>query len=510
MHALPPPFEPRPSYVRCAPRSRASAAGGRRLICCFDGTGNAFGTNITNVPTLFSLASEDPDRQLLYYQTGIGTAIGTHEAIWTPGKVWQKISETVDEGIAWSLGQHICAGYQFLMNHWRPGDEIFLLGFSRGAYTARALAGMLQQVGLLPAGNEESIPLAFSIYKRKANTPLVPEKETLAEGFKRTFSRDVEVHFVGVWDTVASVGAIIPRTLPFANSSTFIHIFRQALALDEGRARYNPQHWIHDPPSPGADRPPTDVKEVWFTGAHSNVGGGEFPYTGDVNPALSHLSLRWMLREAVEAGFEVDSSRIATSPIFAPFVDRARMSLDGPDDELDPALRAYLAKARDANDSVNEVMAATVFLAALPSPEATADALAPRANHLGFSLEERSAEEKRKRGLGGRLADWWSRMSSRAMTLFWWTLELSPTIKVRWDAEGNRRHVDLRANRGRGRVLPPNPLFHFSVRERLNARGAASFGGGAGNNENFPEGEQYHIMARFKKGRGMAEVRFVE
>ncbi|GAA6049085.1 hypothetical protein JCM3770_003879 [Rhodotorula araucariae] len=506
LKAPPPPFEPRPSYVRSAPRSRPASA--RRIVACFDGTGNAFGQNITNIPTLFSLASEDPDKQLLYYQTGVGTAVSTHESAWAPGKVWEKIIQTVDEAVAFSLGKHICDGYRFLMDHWRPGDEIYLFGFSRGAHTARALAGMLQQVGLLPAGNEETIPLAFSIYKRKAETVLVPGVETLAQGFKRTFSRDVDVHFVGVWDTVASVGALIPRTLPFASGSSYINTFRQALALDEARARYYPQPWITEVPcaSAPAERAQSDVMEVWFSGAHSNVGGGDFPYDGDRAPNLSHLSLWWMLREAVEAGFELDSARVATSPLFAPFVDAARTALDA---RSDPALSAFLRNAKENNAELNELIAATVFLAARPSATATAAALAPRANHISFALAKRPAEEREKRGWKGRLADWWSRVQSRAMTAFWWFLELSPGLKVYWDAEGNTRRWWFGANRGRGRLLPRAPLFHVSVRERLAASGAAAFG--PGNNESFPEGEHYHFKARFpKRSTGMASVTYVE
>ncbi|GAA5932959.1 hypothetical protein JCM3775_005276 [Rhodotorula graminis] len=508
LKALPPPFEPKPTYLRSAPTSRSPSY--RRLIVCLDGTGNTFGTGgITNVPTLFSLASEDPDKQLLYYQVGIGQSISTHESDFAPGKIYSKLAATVDEAVGFSLGQHICGAYQFLMNYWKPGDEIFLFGFSRGAYTARALAGMLQQVGLLPAGNEDTIPLAFSIYKRKANTPLVPGVETLAQGFKRTFSRDVEVHFVGVWDTVASVGAVIPRTLPFASGASYIRTFRHALALDEARARYYPQPWIYED---ALDNEPqdraSDVKEVWFAGAHSNVGGGEFAYDGGRTPALAHLSLRWMLREAVEAGFEVDSARLAENPLFAPFVDRARRTLGSASRGDDEALEAYLRRARDKNPSLNEVIAATVFLAARPSPETTAAALSPRANHVSFALELRPAEERKRRGIKGRLADWWSRVGTRAMTAFWWLLEVSPTVKIFWDAEGNERRWSIRSNNGRGRHLPPSPSFHFSVKERLEARGAAAFG--PGNNENYPEGGRYQIKAHFSRGQGLGDVTFVE
>lgn len=166
---------------------------------------------------------------------------------------------------------------------------------------------------MLPEGNEESVGLAYSICmfnstslsllplssvtldtnartdrarrilpsttsldSRKADTILVKSKETLAQGFKRTFSRDVYVHFVGVWDTVSSVGAIIPRSLPFAQGTNYIRNFRQALALDERRARFAEQPYIYDETEPlfvehsgsyfAIPPDPTSVKELWFAG----------------------------------------------------------------------------------------------------------------------------------------------------------------------------------------------------------------------------------------------------
>ncbi|GAA5941076.1 hypothetical protein JCM10213_001707 [Rhodosporidiobolus nylandii] len=509
----PPPFQPRPSYLRGAPSARGEAKG-RNIALFFDGTGNVFGEHITNIPTLFSLVSEDPSKQLNYYQTGIGTTISTHEHFLSPAKMWEKVGQALDAGVAWSLADHICKGYAFLMNYWQPGDQIYLFGFSRGAFTARALAGMLQQVGLLPAGNEETIPLAWSIYK-KTSVQLTPT-ETLAAGFKRSFSREVRVHFVGVFDTVSSVGALYPRTLPFASGTNYISAFRHALSLDERRARYAEQVWIAEPPAPDAsedDHAPTTVKEVWFAGAHSNVGGGEFPYDGDATPSLSHLPLRWLLREAVEQGLELDSARVAASPIFAPFWDEARRALDA-GETADPHLLAYLTAVRSANPDVNAQVSACVFLSARPSAVATADALAPRANHVSLEIEKRPATVRRKMGVWARMRDWASRLSQRAVTLGWWVLEVSPTLKVLWDAEGNTRRTTLRANFGRGRLLPPSPSFHFSVRERL-AAGPSKAGGdghafGEGNNQNFPEGEHYHFAARFRKGEGIEGVRWVE
>ncbi|GEM08689.1 DUF2235 family protein [Rhodotorula toruloides] len=539
----PPPLETAPSYIRCAPTSKRISR--RRLCLLMDGTGNSFGSNITNLPILFSLANEDPTKALLYYQAGVGETIATHEAGWVPSKIYQKVSQVIDEGIAYSLGDHICKGYKFLMDrelrhppflppsslvvrfeawlpsrHYQPGDEVFLFGFSRGAFTARALAGMLEAVGLLPAGNEETIPLAFSIYKRKTETTFFQsgeQKETVAQGFKRTFSREIE-------DTVSSVGSIIPRTLPFASGSSWIHHFRQAFALDERRARYTPQHWIGPAAQAdrnlsanaqpgdghgGDERPVTTVKEVYFAGAHSNVGGGEFPYDGDHSPALSHLSLKWMVREAVEAGFELDTYSVSTSPIFGPFVDKAREALRSLDKY--PDLETYLDRTMENNPEANELMAATVYLAARPSPQTTADALAPRADHLSFAIEEKPEAVRDKLSFGARLADFCSRVSARAMTSFWWLIEILPTIKVaqRADAHGKKR-ISFWPNFGRGRVLPAHPNFHYSVLERMSAA-PAKLASEPGNNENVPEGRHgYKPHARFREGRGMKDVRFVE
>ncbi|GAA5902173.1 hypothetical protein JCM8208_002496 [Rhodotorula glutinis] len=494
----PPPFEPRSSYTRgCESLPRSAST--RRLILCFDGTSNTFGLGgITNLPVLFSLTSADPAKQLLYYQVGVGQSISAHESNFAPRRVRDRLLAVLDEAIACTIGQHICGGYRFLMDHWKPGDEIFLFGFSRGAYTARALAGMLQQVGLLPAGNEDSIPLAYSIYSRKADTPLVPGVETLAEGFKRTFSRDVEVHFVGVWDTVASVGALVPRTLPFASSASYIHIFRHALALDEARTRYMPQPWMPPYPDFVPSASSSDVKEVWFAGAHSNVGGGEFKYDGGRTPALAHLSLRWMLREAVEAGFQVDSERVLDSPLFESFKDRAHVALAergrGGADGVE--LERFLERATHRHPGLNLHVATVIFLASRPSDESTKAAFSARANHTSFKLQHRASSEPRR--IGAKVADWWSRVGTRSMTAFWWLLEVSPSLKVVWDAEGNTRRRKIRSNNGKGRLLPSKPLLHYSVLERRDAAPADL--AAAGNNENYPEGVQYKIKAKFMPG----------
>ncbi|GAA6032166.1 hypothetical protein JCM8097_007106 [Rhodosporidiobolus ruineniae] len=513
-HPLPTTTHPRTSRDRDTPDlvSPSARSSRRNLVLFFDGTGQAFGPTVTNIPALFSLASLDPNKQLTYYQAGIGTSIQTYESPFAPSKILNRIGQILDAGVAWSLGTHVQKGYQFLMNHYQPGDAIFLFGFSRGAFTARALAGMLQQVGLLPAGNDETVALAYSIYKRAADTPL-SSTETLAEGFKKTFSRSVEVEFVGVFDTVSSVGALWPRTLPFAAGSRSTHHFRQALALDECRARYTPQPWV-----PDYTDDITTVKEVWFVGSHSNVGGGEFSYDGDTPLSLSHLPLRWMIREAVEQGLELDAARVEASPLYGPYLQTAKAALEGMRDsevagnkrrpsqtQLENGLRAFLHWTKEKNPDVDEVVAACVYLASLPSARTAADALAPRANHLGLRIEARPAAQ----GLLGAVADWASRVAQRAVALGWWVLELSPTPKVVWDTDGKRRRWKIRSNLGCGRLLPLSPSFHSSVRDRLSAPSSDLTTNG--NNANYPEGKRgYVFSARFRRGRGWEDVKWVE
>jgi uncharacterized protein (DUF2235 family) len=131
---------------------------------------------------------EDRDKQMVYYQPGIGT--------WTPpginGRIQQWVAKTADLAVAWYLSEHIMAGYEFIMDNHLPGDRICIFGFSRGAYTARALAGMLHCVGLLPKGNSEQVMFAFRMFKNNHNTPL-------CKHFKETFCKHVNIEFLGVW-----------------------------------------------------------------------------------------------------------------------------------------------------------------------------------------------------------------------------------------------------------------------------------------------------------------------
>ncbi|QRV86492.1 choline transport protein [Ceratobasidium sp. AG-Ba] len=235
--------------------TRPAGASSRTLVLCFDGTTNVYDDHNTNIVKLFTLLEKDNrDKQMVYYQPGVGTY--APPGIFMPASI--AIAKVLDQGIALYLDKHVMGGYEFLMKHYNDGDRICLFGFSRGAYTARALAGMLNKVGLLPPGNIEQIPFAYSMYKRNDAAGF-----KASAGFKKAFCRTVRIEFIGVWDTVSSVGLLWPRHLPFTNSNTIVKTFRHAVSLDEHRAKFKQNVWhVHAPDPIEASRDPDQGSPV--------------------------------------------------------------------------------------------------------------------------------------------------------------------------------------------------------------------------------------------------------
>jgi len=133
----------------------------RNIVLCLDGTSNQFSEHNTNVVKLYSLLDRSSPSQLTYYQPGIGTSVPP--TMW--GHIRRFVYQTMDLATAWLLPVHVMDAYRFLMRYYKDGDRIFIFGFSRGAYTARALAAMIHSVGLLSAGNEELVPYAWSLFQ---------------------------------------------------------------------------------------------------------------------------------------------------------------------------------------------------------------------------------------------------------------------------------------------------------------------------------------------------------
>ena len=254
----------------------------RNLVLCFDGTNNQYAATNTNVVKLYAMLDREANDQFCYYQPGIGT--------FAPPGVWGKFQRwfvtKLDLAIAWLLEEHVCDGYRFLMRYYQEGDRIFIFGFSRGAYTARAVAGMLYKVGLLTQGNEELLPFAWNVYKNVKDV-------SISEGFRHTFSRKVVVNLIGVWDTVSSIGWVWnPEHLPFTANNPIVRAVRHAVALDERRCNFVQNLWKDDLPLE------TDVGQVWFTGVHCDVGGGY----KESEAGLSKIALTWMVSQAENFG----------------------------------------------------------------------------------------------------------------------------------------------------------------------------------------------------------------
>ncbi|KAK4051998.1 hypothetical protein OIO90_004528 [Microbotryomycetes sp. JL221] len=495
-----------------APRRQAISDAdkhGRNLVLIFDGTNNTFEAELTSLPTEPLLSHGAPLTCILTFtlSSSYQTGIGTYTNSWSPAGIVSGFWKLLDSAIAFNLPEHVKGGYEYLCNYYQPGDKIYLFGFSRGAYTARALAGMLQQVGLLLPGNKESIDLAYQIYSEGANAKLSPQTTIgLADAFHEMFSRTISIHYIGVWDTVASVGALKPKTLPFSAGSSMISHFRHALALDEHRVRFIPQVWLNDDAATnscqdGSKVLPLDsscsptTKEVWFVGCHSNIGGGQTATDGDVVPRLSHIPLRWHIREAVEQGLLLDIEVVETSPLYAPFVETVKHMFDDKTGEAkDKTLRLYLDKFKlTFHPEMDLGLCALVYVATLPSEEAKRAACAPRGDRLSLEIAKVPGASRFK-GL-------WDRVTQRLATLPWKLLEWLPLTIIQWDVAGKPLHSRSELHRGKGRALPPNPVFHFTVRDRMNATHDDFVKAGQGlDNSSVTERVPYKPKARFVHG----------
>ncbi|KAJ7726440.1 hypothetical protein DFH07DRAFT_237077 [Mycena maculata] len=441
----------------------------RTLVLCFDGTGDQFDSDNSNIVQFFTLLPKgDRSRQMVYYQAGIGTY--TTPEIATP--FWSKINKFIDEAIAWNLDAHVMGGYEFLMQNYTAGDRICIFGFSRGAYTARSLAGMLHKVGLLPVCNHQQIPFAYKMYTREDETGW--KQSNL---FKKAFSIDVDIEFVGVWDTVNSVG-LIPRRLPFTTSNTIVKTFRHALSLDERRAKFKPNLWnrpndkektlsISDQKIEQAKRPhptkkmsqhlmerkygrdrtqPTDIDEVWFTGCHCDVGGGSVDNETPHN--LARIPLRWMIRECFKTNsgimFDCDGLRgIGLDPdgLYPHVLPRP------------PALPVGNLRIQSIPSSKSQSAAQQEV--ALRNYAATEEA-----------IRHTSEEEL---DLQDALCPIYDQLS---LAWFWWILEILP-IKQRYQKSDNTWATYIGMNMGNGRFIPKQKTngirVHRSVKTRLDA-----------------------------------------
>ena len=307
-------------------------------MLCADGTCNAFGRHSSNVATLIELLDlSDSSVQVAAYDQGLGTTSGQFFAIQAfrsqlvkpqalhllppPDESWLKPWTWRALLSAMTKGSDLCANveqlYVKLSELYQYGDKIFMFGFSRGAFTVRALAGLIHSYGIPPSNDiaiaADRFAKAWPLFFDQLPDP-TDRKRQLALEFQKDFGqRPCPIHFLGLWDTVKSYGGLRPVMLPHLRHNTSVCMVRHALALDERRAWFEPTTWgwldSDRLEQAAASRLSAeemekirdqDVAEVWFTGCHSDVGGGTS------NSETSNIALRWMLGEALYEGLRLN------------------------------------------------------------------------------------------------------------------------------------------------------------------------------------------------------------
>jgi uncharacterized protein (DUF2235 family) len=275
----------------------------QRLIVCFDGTWDRPDTNSdvtkrveSNVCRFYESVANGKlphgSEQTKWYDTGVGTNWYDRVAGGTFGL---------------GLDQKIKEGYQWLAENYPqpdPGDcEVFVLGFSRGAYTARSFVGMIRNVGLLLPENSHRVDEAYAIYRQRDDGPDTDQ----ANVFRDRYSRDIKIKFLGVWDTVGALGIPL-QALHWLDADKYafhdtelsgiVENAAHAMAIDEWRVDYKVALWS------SVIKEGQNVEQRWFVGAHANIGGG-YP-----DRRLSDITLKWMQEKAMAAGLVIDAAQV--------------------------------------------------------------------------------------------------------------------------------------------------------------------------------------------------------
>ncbi len=274
----------------------------KKIVLCADGTWNtphgpAAQPDDTNVRKLYELVLDSPS-QLKYYDSGVGTD-GTPFEHFFGGSMGAGLFQKVQDG------------YEFLSYVWDPGDEIYIFGFSRGAYTARSLGGMIATFGV-PNKNldNQTVKRIFDAYRITDHTLRLAAKNSLNADYGLS---DVTIRMVGVWDTVGALGipghlfgefdqerfGFLDTTLNPCIDKAF-----HAVAIDERRASFLPTLWSNPDGTPRAND--DKVQQVWFPGVHCDVGGSY------AESQLSNITLRWMIDNAKAQGLLFDDAAVGS------------------------------------------------------------------------------------------------------------------------------------------------------------------------------------------------------
>lgn len=267
----------------------------KRIVICADGTWNRpeedlskdFPTNVLRMARAIRPAGSGNWSQQVFYDWGVGSYY----------------DRAVGGATGRGLHKNIVDDYRYIVQNYAPGDEIFLFGFSRGAYTVRSLCGLINNCGILKRPDARLIQAAFDHYKKPGDAYSPRGRRSVA--FRKAHSHPSrEVKFVGVWDTVGAMGIPFSFLGLLDDKDEFydtkigsnVRIARHAMAIDEFRADFEPTVWF--------PRENLDLKQVWFCGAHSDVGGSYPPDAGGW--LLSDIALDWIMREAKKSGLALE------------------------------------------------------------------------------------------------------------------------------------------------------------------------------------------------------------
>lgn len=278
----------------------------KRLVVCCDGTwntpdqvkdGQLAPTNVTKVALAVAPKDSTGREQWTFYHRGVGTRRG------------ERI-----RGVAFGVGlrRDVRDTYSFLVQNFEPGDELFFFGFSRGAFTARSTVGFVRNCGILRRQHADRIDEAYALYRSRDGRQHPRSTEAIL--FRRSYSHETRIRFIGVWDTVGALGIplsglrlinLLNRRWQFHDTdlSTTVDAAFQALAIDEKRRPFRPAIWKQQAKADGQK-----LEQVWFAGVHRDVGGG-YP-----DPALAEIALLWMVNRAHDCGLDLAADMFAPLP----------------------------------------------------------------------------------------------------------------------------------------------------------------------------------------------------
>lgn len=285
----------------------------KKIIVCCDGTwntendtdhGRPIPTNVAKVARSILPRDANGNAQVVTYIDGVGTQFGFFFRGGALGR---------------GLFRNVLEAYRAICFQFEHGDQIYLFGFSRGAFTVRSLAGLIRNSGILHNGTPELEEAAIALYRDYS--PETSPDGHVSVGFRHVHSYSAGIHFMGVWDTVGSLG--IPgmdgRFRIFKGLDWQFHDTKlsrtvrnayHALAIHERRTEFVPSIWEQHPEAPGDQV----SEQVWFSGAHADVGGGYFAEEA----GLSDIALKWMIEKAELCGLEFDHTVLKTKYNFRP------------------------------------------------------------------------------------------------------------------------------------------------------------------------------------------------